>query len=307
MQSFIKIEKLLKVLFSLKTSSFDAIMSGILKIIELTNDGIGAMSNAVRMYDDELDKGVPWPTYNNKCRELDRYRGELTPESGLIVGEIANHLRIAQIEYQAVTQHICEWCGETRNLLSEYRQLFDLRSPLAYDQQRILLMQSLRTGSRKMLAAQDILQRISTNFNDATRKITDLQNRFTIEFVVTSEYYLLQTETIRRQMAQRLTNPASLVSEVDVTRALNQAMNETKRYFNDLKSMAGQSSRDIDSIDTKMRSEIENIDKVITSSEEAKYPIPLHELDAFQDNVMGSITELILQCEVYLIGQNVNV
>lgn len=282
-------------------------MTAIQEVIQVTKGGIGALSNALRMYGNELDQTIPWTTYRDTCRELDRYRDDYSYESGQLVGEIKGLLNNAQDSYHSAMQNIYEWSSVAKELLIKYRQLFDERSSNAYGQQKAILIQVLGIGSTKMGSAQEKLQQSSVNFNNVAGKLTTLHSRFTNEFDSKSSYYQGQVDKIRKEayISASVAGPFGLIIAAGIVEGklipeLNDKLNRTKNYFDHLKSLIEQSDRDIDSTKGKLRNEVQNIGDMKVKTEATKTLISIDDLDALRDNVLASVNDLIDQCGTYM-------
>lgn len=287
--------------------------AGTKQAIQMTKGGIEAMNNALGLYNKVLDQIIPWKAFQDTVRELDRYSSDYTAESARLVHEIKILMNDAHDSYNGATQCIYEWCTLAKQFLGNYRQLFEKRPSNAYDQMKALLIQVLDNGTVKMSAGQTKLQQSSMNFNNASGKLTTLHSRFTNEFDSKSSYYAGKVAQIRKEAyagaaAGVVGGPLGLLIAYAVAAGtvegklipeLNQKLNEIKNFFDHLKSLIAQSNTDIDATKNKLQAEVKNIGVMKTQNEETKTLIPLDELDVLRDNILGSVNNLIAQCDEY--------
>lgn len=286
---------------------------GTKQVIQMTKGGVEAMNNALGLYNKVLDQIIPWKTFEDTVKELDRYSSEYSSESAQLVSEIKSLMNNAHDSYHGATQYIYEWCSSTIQFLGNYRQLFDKRPSNAYEQLKAILIQVLDNGTKKMDAAQTKLLQSSASFNNAAGKLTTLHSRFTNEFDSKSSYYQgkvnqIRTEAYAGAAAGVIGGPLGLIIAYAIAAStvegklipeLNQKLNEVKNFFDHLKSKIDRSNVDIDATKSKLQGEVKNIGALKIQNEETKTLIPLDDLDALRDNVLGSVNALIAQCNEY--------
>lgn len=277
-------------------------MTDIQKIIQLTKQGIEAISNALQMYAVKLDQPIPWSMYIDKSTEMGRYTKEFTNGSGILVSEIATTLTIARDSYNSIIQNIIEWCGQVKQLLTEYRQLFDQHSADTYARQRTILVQVLDIVSNQMANVQNLVLRISISFNNAARLLAILDNRLTAEFSPNDAYYQDQMH----KLEQHLSTAAALgpyglsITVEDVTPALDSLMRQNKDYFDDLQALVNQSDSDTGPVVDQLQHEIQRIGIVRTQFLETNTTVSLDELRLLRGIVLGPVTDLIAQIDAYV-------
>ncbi|KAJ6618223.1 Hemolysin E [Pseudolycoriella hygida] len=281
--------------------------------ITLTKQSIDSLNSVLSLYSTVLDRIIPWGTFNNTIKELDRYRDDYSNESGQLVNEIKNLMNRAQSCYDDATQSIYNWCSVAKQLLEKYFKIFDNRQSNAFQQIKEILIMVLAEGVKHMGAGQDKLNESSTSFNNAAGKLSTLYTRFNNEFDSKSSYYLGKVDQIRKEAyasaaAGAIAGPFGLLIAYAIAAGtvegklipeLNQKLNEVKNFFNHLKSLITQADGDIDSTKNKLRAEISNIGELKTQAEASKTVIEMDELDALREAILSSVKTLINQCDDY--------
>lgn len=166
--------------------------------IEITKEGIETIDKALELYNKILDQIVPWKTYEETVKELDRFRDDYSNESAKLVGEVKTLIKDAQDNYFSATQSIYEWCSLTTKLLAIYLQLFEKKTSKTYEAQRELLVKVLDDGLTKMSAGQAKLLQSSMNFNNVAGKLATLNSRLTNDFDTKSSYFQGKVDKIRK-------------------------------------------------------------------------------------------------------------
>ncbi|KAJ6642562.1 Hemolysin E [Pseudolycoriella hygida] len=287
--------------------------AGVKEVIEITKEGIEALNQALDLYNKVLDQIIPWKTYEETVKELDRYREDYSNESAQLVGEVKTLIYDAEDNYYSATQSIYEWCSLTIRLLQIYLNLFNKRSTTTYEAQRALLISVLGDGIAKMSAGQAKLQQSSINFNNVAGKLTTLNARLTNEFSSKSSYFQSKVDQIRKEAyagaaSGFVLGPFGLIISYAVAAGvvegklipeLEKRLDEVKSFFVKLHKTIDETNVNIDSTKTKLKNEIANIGELKVKTEETKELIPFDELDALRDNILESVNNLIKQCEAY--------
>lgn len=282
-------------------------------VIEITKEGIETINKALDLYNKVLDQIVPWKTYEETVKELDRFREDYSNEAGKLVGEVKTLIKNAEDNYFVATQSIYEWCGLTIKLLAIYLDLFEKRTSKTYEAQRALLIKVLEDGLTKMSAGQAQLEQSSMNFNSVAGKLTALHVRLTNDFDSKSSYMQGKVDKIRKEAyggaaAGFVLGPfgalisysiAAGVVEGKLIPELMKKFAEVKAFFDKLHGIIDKTNVDIDSTKIKLKEEVKNIGVLKVQTEETKALIPLDDLDALRDTILESVNNLIFQCNEY--------
>lgn len=283
------------------------------EVIEITKEGIETIDKALALYNKILDQIVPWKTYEDTVKELDRFREDYSNESAKLVGEVKTLMKDAQDNYFSATQSIYEWCGLTTKLLAIYLQLFEKKTSTTYEAQKQLLLKVLEDGISKMSAGQVKLQQSSMNFNNVAGKLTTLHSRLTNEFDTKSSYFEGKVDKMRKEAyggaaAGFIFGPfgaiiaysiAAGVVEGKFVPELAKKLAEVKSFFEDLQKLIGKTNVDIDSTKVKLQNEIKSIGDLKVQTQDTKYLIPMDHLDELRDTILKSVNSLIAQCKEY--------
>lgn len=283
------------------------------EVIGITKEGIETINAALDLYNRVLDQIVPWQTYEEAVKELDRYRQDYSNESAKLVGEVKTLMKDAQDNYFSATQMIYEWCGLTIKLLAVYLQLFEKKTPQTYEAQKELLVKVLDDGITKMTAGQVRLQQSSTNFNSVAGKLTTLYSRLTNDFDSASSYYQGKVDKIRKEAYAGASvgvvggpfgviisySIAAGVVEGKLIPELTNRFEEVKKFFLHLQALIDKTNVDIDSTKIKLENEIRAIGDLKVQTQDTKLLVPMDHLDELRDTVLQSVNNLIAQCNEY--------
>ncbi|KAJ6639526.1 Hemolysin E [Pseudolycoriella hygida] len=259
--------------------------------IEITIEGIEALNKALDLYNKVLDQIIPWKTYEETIKELDRYRADYSNESAQLVGEVKTLIYNAEDNYFSASQYIYEWCSLTIQLLRIYLNLFEKRSSSTYEAQRGILIVVLGDGIDKMSAGQAKLQQSSINFNNVAGKLTTLNAQAyggAASGFVFGPFGIMIAYAVAAELVE-----GRLIPE------LQQRLDEVKGFFVKLHKTIDETNVNIDSTKTKLKDEIANIGELKVKTEAIKKIIPFDELDALCDTILESVNNLIKQCEAY--------
>lgn len=260
-----------------------------------------------------LDQIIPWKTYEETVKELDRFRDDYSNESGQLVGEVKTLIMNAGDNYFSATQSIYEWCGLTKNLLAIYLRLFEKRTSKTYESQKTLLLKVLDDGLIKMSAGQDKLNQCSLNFNNVAGKLTTLKTRLSNDFNTESSYFQGKVDKIRKEAyggaavglvfgpfgAMISYSIAAGVVEGKLIPELVEKFAATKDYFDKLRVTIDKTNGDIDTTKVKLRDEFKQIGVLKGQTEETKTLVSLDDMDHLRDVILDSVNNLILQCNEY--------
>ncbi|KAJ6633170.1 Hemolysin E [Pseudolycoriella hygida] len=287
--------------------------AAIKEVIEITKEGIETINKALDLYNKVLDQIVPWETYEETVKELDRFRSDYSNESAQLVGEVKTLIKNAEDNYFSATQSIYEWCSLTTRLLKIYLDLFEKRTSKTYEAQRALLVKVLDDGLTKMSAGQAKLEQCSMNFNNVAGKLTTLNTTLANDFDTKSSYFLGQVDKIRKEAylgaaAGFVLGPfgaiisysiAAGIVEGKLIPELQAKMQEVKGFFEKLQGTIEQTNVDIDSTKGKLKDEVKSIGVLKVQTEETKQLIPLDYLDELRDTILESVNNLIKECDAY--------
>lgn len=282
-------------------------------VVEITKESIETIKSALELYNKVLDQIIPWKTYEETCKELDRYREDYSNESAELVGQVKTLIKNAEDNYFISTQSIYEWCSLAERLLVIYLDLFKNRTAKTYEAQKALLLKVLDDGLKKMSDGQAQLEQCSMNFNNVAGKLTTLQSRLVNDFDAKSSYFQGKVNKLREEAyggaaVGILAGPFGLiisysiaagVVEGQIIPQLKEKMGSVKKFYDDLAKTIDDTNVQIDSTKGKLRDEVKSIGKLKVQTEETKSLIPMDDLDALRDTILDSVNNLISQCKEY--------
>ncbi|KAJ6643445.1 Hemolysin E [Pseudolycoriella hygida] len=263
--------------------------AAIKEVIEITKEGIETINKALNLYNKVLDQIVPWETYEQTVKELDRFRSDYSNESAQLVGEVKTLIKNAEDNCFSETQSIYEWCSLTTWLLKTYLDLFEKCTSKTYEAQRALLVKVLEDGLTKMSAGQSKLEQCSINFNNVAEKLTILNSTLSNDFDTKSSYFQGQVDKIRLETYLRagsgfVLDPFGAIISYSIVAGFG---------------TVEQTNVDMDSTKGKLKDEVKSIGVLKVQTEETKQFIPLDYLDELRDTISESVNNLIKECDAH--------
>ncbi|KAJ6646941.1 Hemolysin E [Pseudolycoriella hygida] len=279
--------------------------AAIKEVIEITKEGIETIYKVLDLFDKVLDQIVPWETYEQTLKELDRFRSDYSNESAQLVGEVKALIKNADDNYFSATQFMYEWCSLTKRLLQIYLDLFGKRTSNTYAAQRGILVKVLDDGLTKMSAGQAELEQCSINFNNVAGKLTTLNTTLAHDFDSKSSYFQRQVDKISKRAylgegTDFVPGPFGVTEIVQdkLIPELQAKMQEVKGFFEKLQGTIEQTNVDIDSIKGKLKDKVKSIGVLKVQTEEAEQIIPLDYLDELRDTISETVNNLIKECNL---------
>lgn len=289
-------------------------MSTEVKGIKIAKDSIASVTSALDLYSTALDQPIQWEMFERIVKELDRFRGDYSKQSGILVGEVKTLLSNAVDQYFTATQSTYEWCDSVQMILEVYLEQFEERNSKTNEHLTKLLSKMLDNVVQKMNAAQVNIKQSSVCFNSVAAKLKILESQLAVDFNEKSPYFQTKVEEIRKMvymsamslivgpfglivMPSNPTVPMETMEKAIVE--LKAKFGQVKQFFDNLDKTIDGTIIQINKAKIQLVDEIKNIATLKVESEEPKNLIPLDTLDALRNMVLESVKNLITQCNAY--------
>lgn len=281
--------------------------------IELTKQTLRSLNKALNLYSQVLDYFIPWKSYEQMVKDLNRFRDDYSVESAELIDEVKSLLMTAQDQYFAATLEIYGWCGGTVHLLTSYVKLFAGKNSKTYEAQRSpLLIHVLDNGVNKIRNGQRHLEQCSINFDSVSGKLTALQGRLLGEFDTQDKYFKDRFDKLRAKASggaasSVLYGPFGLIISysdaagiVDgkLILELKEQFDKVKNFFYELKTDIVETCEIIDDTNEKLRDELLNIEDLKMKTEGTE-GLNLDEFDELREMIFASGNILISRCKKY--------
>lgn len=271
--------------------------------IETAKIDIQKADEAVDFFNKVLDQTVPWHTFSDALYEMDKFRSDFSVETAALILEIKRVLLYSMDTYFKATRSIYGWCNVASHLLTAYVNLFDDINREKSAAQKAILLEVLNTGIDKMMKVKYDLDIISTNFTEASEKLSSLQARFDNEFNERSDWYRLKM----REFEEKINNESSSIGPFGVfigadARELSVRFNEKltsfRKFYNNLKKNVNNAFIDIEEANVKLNAEIRIFRNLKIQTEETK---PFQSIDdaTLRDTVIQFAESLSNKCIEY--------
>lgn len=271
--------------------------------IETAKMDILKADEAVDFFNKVLDQTVPWHTFSDSLFEMDKYRSDYSVETAALILEIKRLVLDSMDKYFMATRNIYGWCNVASHLLTAYVNLFQNINREKSAAQKAILLEVLNTGIDKMMNVQYDLNIISTDFTEASTKLSMLQVRFDNEFHETDDWYRLKI----RQLQEKVNNGSSSIGPFGVfvgadTRELSTRLDEklasSKQFYSQLKRNINIAFIDIEEARIKLNDEIRIFGKLKMQTEETK-PFESFDDATLRDTVIRFAESLSNKCNEY--------
>lgn len=271
--------------------------------VETAKIDIQKADEAVDFFNKVLDQTVPWHTFSDSLFEMDKYRSDYSAETAALILEIKRLLLDSMDKYFKATRSIYGWCNVASHLLTAYVNLFDDINREKSAAQKAILLEVLNTGIDKMWNVQDDLNIISTNFADASRKLTLLQVRFDDEFDEKNDWY----RSKMRHLEEKVSNGSSSIGPFgvfigadtrDLSTRLNEKLTSSMQFYSQLKRNINIAFIDIEEARIKLNDEIRIFGKLKMKTEETK-PFETFDDAKLRDTVIRFAESLSSKCNEY--------
>jgi hemolysin E len=278
-------------------------------VVSLIKDGIDTANQALDLYNRAIDQLIPWKTYEETIKEIDRYKDEYSKSASEMVGNVKTLLMDAQDRYYSSTQEIYQWCGLARNLLPIYISALD--DPAKLEAQRVIILKVLDEGITKMGSAIVRLEQCSSSFNEAAGGLTRLDAQLGNDFSEKSSYYEQQVDKLRKQAyggaaAGIALGPFGLIISYSIAAGvlegklipeLKKKLKSVEDFFKKTRALVEESTTQITSTKSTLKSEVEKIGGLKTDIETVKTLVPLDTV--LKDEVKEATRKLMQSCESY--------
>lgn len=277
--------------------------------IVITKQDFELVVKSLELYNKVLDQIIPWNSFQETVKGLDRYLKNYSLEAAQIIGEIKTLAYNSADNYFSTTQSIREWCGLTSRLLKAYLQLFNKHDENNFPAQKQLLKKVLDDGMGKMTTAHTNLESISAGFNIMTGKLTELLAQLVIDFDNKSNYVKTVNSRIRQNAygtaaAGVVLGPFGLLLSYSVAAGVvegqmipevQRKLVEVKNFFETLKTQIEKASTDIKNAKSNLDVELENIRVQSGSAQQS----PVLDMNHLHDDIIGSVNNIVAQCDEY--------
>jgi hemolysin E len=280
-------------------------------VVKVTKEGIDAADKALDLYNKVLDQVIPWSTFEDTLKEMVSFEKDYSDEAGKLIGSVQTLLQNSQDEYHSATQSVFEWCSLTIRLLTAYKTLFDNYDDKKAEAQRQVLLKVLSEGYDKLAASQAKLEESSKSFNDATGKLTELNNRLKSDFDSKSVWFESQVAKIRKEAyagaaAGAVAGPLGLaiaysiaagVVEGKLVPELEAQLKNVKQAFEQLKTLVAKAQTDIKNAKDRLQDEVKVLGNVKVDVQDLQFN--LEYLSDMQSLVEPSVDALMASCNQY--------
>lgn len=281
--------------------------------IQITKDGIDTMDRALGLFNKVLDRVVPWNTYEETVKDLERFSKDYSEESAQLVSEIKSFMNNAQDSYYGASQCIYVWCGSAKLLLESYLKISKIphlsKATQLLEKRKAIFVQLLDEGLTKMRAGQDKLKQSSESFSNLAGKLATLQSQFISEFASGSSFYLGKMEKIKQDAIAQESVPDSEVFAVFCTYIFaaslckhkmipefKEKLAEIQSFFDHLKELVDNTNVNIVDMKNKLQGEIQNIETLKVQNDASS---DLASNDVSEKAILESATMLMAQCDEY--------
>lgn len=275
--------------------------------LETVRDGILEAKGALVVYDQLVERVVPWKEFSDILIGLDKFREDYSTESALLITEIKTLMTDGINAYFSASESVYEWTGTAITDLGLYIKLFshyDVRRAAA---QRKLLIDLLGSGVEKMSAAQKQLDKSSKSFNRVYSELSTLRKRFEDEFDETSEFFQVKMELIRSGSHFWGSSLFGLsgyffgeeIGERKYVNKLKRELRKIEMFYYHLHLKIEQALNNI--VDTKkiLGVEIQHITEMKIQVGDTKVFVGLDEVPDMRDAIIETAKDLISKCEQY--------
>eukprot|EP00475_Leptophrys_vorax_P037776 TRINITY_DN65610_c0_g1_i2.p1 TRINITY_DN65610_c0_g1~~TRINITY_DN65610_c0_g1_i2.p1 ORF type:complete len:161 (-),score=43.76 TRINITY_DN65610_c0_g1_i2:23-505(-) len=131
--------------------------------VEITEKGIETLRNAVKLYDEIMDKIIPWETFQQTMDTLLSFESDYSREAYGYVKEAKLLIERSKDNYAAATRSVYEWCSLAISLLTAYLKLLNQKK--SAESQKKIVLKVLDEGHAKLLAAIELLTSTNEHFN----------------------------------------------------------------------------------------------------------------------------------------------
>lgn len=272
--------------------------------LETAKLDIQKADEAMEYFHKVLDQSVPWQTFSDALFEMDKYRDDYSVETAALILEIKRLLLDSMDKYFKATRSIYGWCSVASHLLTAYINLFDNINREKSSAQTAILVEILNTGIDKMLIVQYDLDIISSNFTEASIKLSSLLSRLDNEFDEKSEWYRIKMRQFEEKISEGAAakvGPFGVVIGAGagkLSAKLNEKLEATKKFYSHLKINVNKAFIDIEEAKIKLNDEIRIFRHRKAQTEETKSFETIVDI-ALRDSVIESAASLRTKCNEY--------
>jgi hemolysin E len=278
-------------------------------ISEFAKDAIESVEKALDVYNKVVDNLIPWDSYIETCKEIERFKSDYSNEAADLVGQAKTLLLDSQDAYFNSTQCIYKWCGITLNLVPIYIKNLDAGTNL--DAQRAILKQVITIGIKNIEDSIKNLNKSSESFNQLTGKLTSLGVRLDSDFDTKSAYFNSRIDDLRKKAyggaaAGAILGPFGLIISYSIASGvlegklipeLKKQLEGVKKFFEELNKKVENTKSNIGGAKETIKDEIQSISDLETTSRTID---SLVEFDtSLKDEMITLCNRLIDQCNAY--------
>lgn len=275
--------------------------------LETVRDGIEEAKGALAMYDQLVERVIPWTTFNDFLIGLDKFREDYSSESALLISDIKTLITDGLGAYFSASQSVYEWAGMAATNLELYVKLFDHHDARRAAAQKKLLLELLESGIEKMTAAQKELGKSLQSFNSVNGELSTLRKRFEDEFDEKSEFFQAKIELIRSGSHFWGSSLFGLSgyffgAEIGERKYVNQLKRELRKiemFYYHLHLNIEQALNSIDDTKKMLGHEIEHITEIKIQIGDTQLFVNLDELADMRDTIIETAQGLVRKCEQY--------
>lgn len=206
--------------------------------IELEAQVILATTKALTIYDEFVERDIPWKELQNLLDELDKYRNDFSFEIASLIAGIRAHTVDGIDGYFYASQSMYEWLSSAELHMKLYVALFNDYNAEKAQKQKKFLLEVLDSGAKEIDVTVKHLDKSSKSFYEAGNNLTALRKRFGPQFYQENKEFQSQLDTNQDQLF--------LLDWVDDdVRSLMNKMAEIMRICNNLEEKLIQASFNI--------------------------------------------------------------
>jgi hemolysin E len=278
--------------------------------IEITEQGIEAMRKAMKLYDEIMDKIIPWNTFKDTVDTLLSFEADYSEEAYGYVKQAKLLIESSRDNYIASTRSVYEWCSLAVSLLKAYIKLLDQRT--SADSQKKLIIRVLDEGHAKMTTAIELLNSTNSYFNSLKVELEGLNRQLGSDFDRRSAWFDTQVDKIRKEAyggaaAGAIGGPIGLMISYSIAAGvvegklipeLESKLKGVKERFSKLQTTVTDTVSEIATSKTKLVKEVSVISTIRTQVETVKVFVDINE-EALYDELKSDVQKLINLCTNY--------
>lgn len=286
--------------------------------VQIVKDCIDTADSALNLYNRVLDQIIPWKTFEETIKEVDRFKDDYSQEAGQLVGEVKKLLLDAQDSYFESTQKVYQWCGITLQLMPIYLDALD--DPSKAEAQQAIITKVLDDGVVKIESAIELLGKCSSSFNATAGKLTELDARFAADFDSKSSYFDAQVDKLRKEAyagaaAGAIAGPFGLIISYSIAAGvlegklipeLKNKLESVKQFFLSMREKIGNSSNEVTNTKESLKKEMKSLGELKVQVSATRVVVDFSTMAGMKGVIVDSANKLVAACDSYQVRHGRN-